>query len=113
MLEKVDATNITAHLGPVVQKDTLLISDGKGVYAMFARARKLLHVWVVIKKGEPTWAGAHIQNVNAYISGLKTWRVRFRGAATKHLESYLGWRRQIDRVGDDLPDEQWMIGAVT
>ena len=24
------------------------------------------------------------------------------GVATKYLESYLGWRRMIDRDGDDL-----------
>ncbi len=37
-----------------------------------------------------------------YASGLKTWMRRFRGVATKYLESYLGWRRMIDREGDRL-----------
>jgi hypothetical protein len=39
-------------------------------------------------------------------------RLRFRGVATKYLDSYLGWRRRIDRDGDDLPADRWLIAAV-
>ena len=38
--------------------------------------------------------------------------VRFRGVATKYLDSYLGWRRMIDCDGDDLPAEHWLYAAV-
>lgn len=112
MLEKVDADNVKQHLGGVVQKETLLISDGEKVYAAFARTYALMHVWIIASKGEHVWQGYHIQNVNAYTSGLKTWMVRFRGVATKYLDSYLGWRRMIDRDGDDLPAERWLAEAV-
>jgi len=112
MLEKVDTANITEHLGGIVQKDTLLISDGEKAYAAFSAARNFLHVWIIASKGEHVWQGYHIQNVNAYTSGLKTWMVRFRGVATKYLDSYLGWRRMIDRDGDDLPSDRWLIAAV-
>jgi hypothetical protein len=37
--------------------------------------------------------------------------VRFKGVATKYLDSYLGWRRMIDRDGDDLPADRWLIAA--
>lgn len=50
---------------------------------------------------EHAWRGYHIQNVNAYASSLKTRMVRFRGVATKYFDSYLGWRRMIDRDGED------------
>ena len=112
VLEKVDTASITEHLGPIVQKDTLLISDGAKAYGAFAAARGFLHVWIIASKGEHVWQGYHIQNVNAYTSGLKTWMVRFKGVATKYLDSYLGWRRQIDRDGDDLPADRWLIAAV-
>jgi transposase-like protein len=112
ILEKVDTASIAEHLGPIVQKDTLLISDGAKVYAAFAAARGFLHVWIVASKGEHVWQGYHIQNVNAYTSGLKTWMVRFKGVATKYLDSYLGWRRQIDRDGDDLSADRWLIAAL-
>jgi len=112
ILEKVDTASIAEHLGPIVQKDTLLISDGAKVYAAFAAARGFLHVWIVASKGEHVWQGYHIQNVNAYTSGLKTWMVRFKGVATKYLDSYLGWRRQIERDGDDLSADRWLIAAL-
>ena len=112
MLDKVDSAEVTKHLGGVVQKDTLLISDGEKVYAAFAKAYALLHVWIIASKGEHVWQGYHIQNVNSYTSGLKTWMIRFRGVATKYLDSYLGWRRMIDRDGDDLPAERWLYAAV-
>jgi transposase-like protein len=112
MLDKVDTANVTAHLAPVVAKDTLLISDGEKAYGAFAAAHMLMHVWIIASKGEHVWQGYHIQNVNAYTSGLKTWMVRFRGVATKYLPSYLGWRRCIDRDGDDLLADRWLIAAV-
>jgi transposase-like protein len=112
VLDKVDTASITRHLGGVVQKDTLLISDGEKAYGAFAAALGLLHVWIVVSKGEHVWRGYHIQNVNAYTSRLKTWMIRFRGVATKYLDSYLGWRRRIDRDGDGLPADRWLIAAV-
>jgi transposase-like protein len=112
VLEKVDTASITEHLGPIIEKDTLLISDGAKAYGAFAAARGFLHVWIIASKGEHVWQGYHIQNVNAYTRGLKTWMVRFKGVATKYLDSYLGWRRQIDRNGDDLAADRWLIAAV-
>ena len=112
MLDKVDTASITEHLAEIVQKDTLLISDGAKAYGAFAAAHMLLHVWIIASKGEHVWQGYHIQNVNAYTSNLKNWMVRFRGVATKYLDSYLGWRRMIDRDGDDLPAERWLYAAV-
>lgn len=69
-------------------------------------------MWIVASKGEHVWQGCHIQNVNAHTSGLKTWMLRFRGVATKYLDRYLGWRRKIDRDGDGLSADRWLIAAV-
>ena len=112
MLDTVDGASITQHLGGVVQAETLLITDGEKAYAALAKAYALMHVWIIASKGEHVWQGYHIQNVNAYTSNLKSWMVRFRGVATKYLDSYLGWRRMIDRDGDDLPAERWLYAAV-
>jgi transposase-like protein len=112
MLVAIDGDSIKGALGGVVQKETLLITDGEKAYAAFAKTYALLHVWIIASKGEHVWQGYHIQNVNAYTSNLKSWMVRFRGVATKYLDSYLGWRRMIDRDGDDLPAERWLYAAV-
>jgi len=38
----------------------------------------------------------HIQNLNAYISRLKTWMTRFNGVVTKYLANYLTWRKLLE-----------------
>ena len=38
--------------------------------------------------------------------------VRFRGVATKYLDSYLGWRRMIDRDGEDATPGHYLMAAV-
>lgn len=111
MLDKVDTESIARHLAPIVAKDTLLISDGEKAYGAFAAKQGILHVWIIASKGEHVWRGYHIQNVNAYTSGLKTWMVRFRGVATKYLDSYLGWRRMIDRDGSDVTPAHYLMAA--
>lgn len=112
MIATVDGDSIKGHLVGVVQKETLLITDGEKAYAALAKTCALMHVWIIASKGEHVWQGYHIQNVNAYTSNLKSWMVRFRGVATKYLDSYLGWRRTIDRDGDDMPAERWLYEAV-
>lgn len=111
VLEKVNTQNVTDHLAPVVAKDALLISDGEKSYGAFAAKHGILHVWIVASKGEHVWQGYHVQNVNAYASNLKSWMVRFRGVATKYLPSYLGWRRLIDRDGDDASAAHYLLAA--
>jgi len=56
----------------------------------------------------------HVQNVNAYHSRLKDWMRRFKGVATRYLDSYLGWFRAIERSRDgDLKPTQWLAMAVS
>ena len=54
----------------------------------------------------------HIQNLNAYISRLKKWMARFNGVATKYLESYLGWRRLLERSKTKLSDKEFLQRAL-
>lgn len=97
-LEKVDAAHIAAALGPLVDKDAILCTDGAGVYQAAAREMGLAHRPVNLQRGIRVIDGAfHIQNVNAYDSRLKQWMARFHGVATKYLEDYLGWRRMLER----------------
>ena len=46
----------------------------------------------------------HVQNVNAYVSRLRSWMRRFKGVATKYLASYLGWFRMLDRAPGSVPE---------
>lgn len=112
VLPDLEGPTFTRVLGPVVANDALLVSDGRAAYGQFADRAGLLHISINASKGERTYGSYHIQNVNAYISRLKDWLRRFKGVATHYLPSYLGWRRMIDRYGDDLTALQCMTQAL-
>lgn len=97
-MEQLDARHITAVLQPLIDKDAILCTDGARVYQAFARLTGITHRPINVQQGIRVVGGAfHIQNVNAYDSRLKGWMQRFHGVATKYLESYLGWRRMLER----------------
>lgn len=97
-IEKCDAEHVTAVLGPLIDKDAILCTDGARIYQTFARTTGIAHRAVNVQQGIRVVDGVfHIQNVNAYDSRLKAWIRRFNGVATKYLESYLGWRRLLER----------------
>lgn len=78
--------------------DTLLCTDGSSALAAAAKDLGVLHRRVNVAAGRRVVAGVyHIQNVNAFHSRLKDWMRRFRGVATRYLDSYLGWFRMLDR----------------
>ena len=106
---------IGAVLGPLLDKDAILCTDGggKGPIALAARELGLAHRAVNLSKGIRVLAGVyHIQNANAYHSRLKGWMQRFHGVATKYLGHYPGWRRMIERFGDHLNSALWLTLAV-
>jgi transposase-like protein len=111
MLENLQSTTIHGVLRPVIAKDTVLVSDGAGVYASFAAEAGIDHVGLVTSRGERRRGVFHIQNVNAYHSRLKGWMRRFNGVATKYLPSYLAWRRLFEREGDDITAQRCLLAA--
>lgn len=94
-----DKASVIAALGPILPKDTVLCSDGSGTLAAAAKALGVTHRPINLSAGIRVVAGVyHVQNVNAYDSRLKDWIRRFRGVATRYLDSYLGWFRTLDRT---------------
>lgn len=102
VLAEVTTASITRVLDPIVAKDAALVSDGEKAYRAFANATDRLHVSLAASAGERTWGTYHIQNANAYTSGLKGWIARFKGVATVYLPGYLGWHREIEREGENF-----------
>ena len=49
-----------------------------------------------------------IQKANAYCPRSKVWMSRFRGVLTKHLPSYLGWRRIIETPRRIVTSTGWI-----
>ncbi len=113
VLDKLDASHITAVLEPLIDRDAILCTDGARVYRKFARLTGITHRPINVSKGIRVVEGAfHIQNVNAYDSRLKGWMRRFHGVATKYLESYLGWRRMLERYRNTISPADCLREAV-
>ena len=99
VLADLKAETIGRHLLPLLAPDALLCTDASSAYAKIARDAGLHHEPINRAAGEYARQGVfHIQNVNAYDSRLKGWMTRFNGVATRYLDSYLGWRRLIERM---------------
>ncbi len=82
-LKKLDARHVQEALQPLVDRESVLCTDGASVYAAFAKRCGITHQVVHARPGQRVRAGAfHIQNVNAYHSRLKRWMGRFHGVAT-------------------------------
>jgi transposase-like protein len=104
--------SVAAVLKPVVAKDAVLVTDGDKAFGAFADNARILHIGLVASKGEHSYEEFHFQNVNAYTSGLKCWMIRFKGVATKYLDTYLGWNRLNDRDGSTLTANSLLTTAI-
>jgi len=111
ILEKVDAAHIGAVLTPLIDKDSVLCTDGAAVYSAFSRVSGIRHE-VINSKGPRSRGAFHIQNVNAFDSRLKSWMKRFHGVATKYLGNYLGWRRMLERYHHQIKPDICLFEAV-
>jgi transposase-like protein len=86
-----------------IEKDSILCTDGKLGYAVYAKKRKIQHVVLNQSKKERVKDTVyHIQNVNNYQARLKNWIDGFNGVATKYLDNYLVWFRLKSDVSEKL-----------
>jgi transposase-like protein len=92
----VTAQQLHKCLRPLLPADVLFISDGAAAYRTFAAQARITHEAVNLQAGIRVRGAIHIQNVNAWHSGFKSWLVRFRGVASRYLINYSGWRRMLD-----------------
>lgn len=114
ILAAVDKENVTAALRPILPADAILCTDGSGTLAAVAKKIGVAHHAVNLSAGVRVDGPWHIQNVNAYHGRLKGWMRRFKGVATKYLDSYLGWFRTIERSsGGGLKPAQFLALAVS
>jgi hypothetical protein len=89
---------------PILDKDSLLVSDGNPAYQYFAQETTITHKAINLSAGVRVSGAYHVQNVNAYHSRFKNWLNHFHGVATKYLPNYLGWRRAIDTHRLNTPE---------
>lgn len=94
---RLSASELTRLLGDRIQgRATVVAKEGVlGDCARFARSRGLEY-----RDGRSGSSGsgglAHVRNAWACGRRLKRWMMRFRGVATRYLQNYLIWHRQVD-----------------
>jgi hypothetical protein len=94
-------------------EEIILCTDGNGIYKSFAKAERIPHKRIVgLSNTYVVDKIFHIQNLNAYISRLKTWMRRFNGVATRYLENYLGWRRMIENKSEVASPDYYLRQAL-
>lgn len=112
LLTDLTTATISASLMPMLGPDALLCSDASRTYGAIARTAGIRHEPVNLTAGERVRDRVfHIQNVNAYDSRLKQWMRRFNGVATRYLDSYLGWRRMIERLNTAISPQAVLLSA--
>ena len=85
-LEKDDVILLQRHL----EKDSILITDGNRTY------RNLDNVKLKsLKFGKPQSKVYHLNNINNFHSMLKRFMIRFNGVATKYLDYYVEYFKNI------------------
>lgn len=103
VLIRVTAKTVAEVLGPLLARDAILCTDGNPVYEVVAKeldvTLQAVNLAADVRVLDKVF---HVQNVNAYDSRLKGWMDRFHGVATRHLASYLGWRRLLERYPSGL-----------
>ena len=111
VFEHLNKINIHNSLKQVIDSDSILCTDGASWYKSFAKEQKIAHHRLITLDNKKVIGKEfHIQNVNAYISRLKSWMVRFHGVGTEYLSNYLGWRRLFETT--EVTESNWLCLAV-
>lgn len=113
MLPRLNRVSIAAALDGVVTPANAFCCDGGGAIVAFARRAGITaHVLPRPGKPDPLAPDFHLNNVNAYHGRLKEWLRRFHGVATKNLPNYLGWRRALEALGQQVSAAAVILGAM-
>jgi transposase-like protein len=113
VLPNVDKQTLGSLLPQLLTPESVLCTDGAGVYRAVAKAETIAHEPFNLAQGTRVRQRVfHIQHVNAYDSRLKQWVRRFNGVATRYLPNNLDWRRLLERAGKDLSAEAWLRHAM-
>jgi transposase-like protein len=109
VFEEFNSSSLADELKPRLGSDVLLCSKSKNVYRNFAKENHIRHGALQWSKGEHIKKDiVHIKNASAYQQRLREWiYVHFRGVATKYMDNYLAWLRELHEFNGQI--EPWVI----
>ncbi|MFO7938908.1 MAG: IS1595 family transposase [Bacteroidales bacterium] len=104
LIDELNTNALEQLLHKHLAQDILFCSDNRPQYRNFAKTHNIRHGYIQLSKGEVVKKDiVHIQHVSAYQARLQSWiHYHFRGVATKYLENYLGWLRELDEFDDQI-----------
>ena len=103
-LGKSSTQAVRGVLGGHVRQGATLCTDEDSSYKRFAKDNE--NTLVQIKGGKKSVKGIyHIQHLNAYHSGLKSFLAQFKGVSSKYLNNYLIWNNEIERQEVSLAEK--------
>lgn len=112
VFDQLTKEQVHTSLRPIVNKDSILCTDGASWYQTFAKQQSIAHHRLIrLDRQRVIGKEFHIQNVNAYIARLKTWMKRFKGVGTAYLANYLGWRRLFETT--EVSERNWLRLALS
>jgi transposase-like protein len=91
ILQNLSAACLENALRPLLNSDTLLVTDGCTSYPPCAAALGITHEAINLSAGERVRGEIHIQTANSRHERLKSFLRKHRGVATRYLDSYLRW----------------------
>lgn len=112
ILKKLNKNEIERSISSKLHHDILFCSDSKSAYTNFTKSKSIRHGKINKSKGiHKVKDIVHVQNAGLYQMRLKEWMVRFRGVATKYLDSYLSWFRELDEYNMEIPAIELLLRA--
>jgi transposase-like protein len=105
--------SIKPLIDKLISRDSLLCSQDKQIYLKYSKQSNIRHGKLSISNNDIVNKNiVHIQNVRLYQKKLQIWMIRFHGVATKYLNNYLSWFREIDEFDFKITPETILIRAM-
>lgn len=110
-LGKVNGIGLNRVFGGKIEKKSVLCTDKVSAYRKFSTDNEL-HL-VQLNGGKEKLDIYHINHINAYHSGLKTFLRPFRSVSTKYLDNYLTWNILTSRKSTSKEKTQSMLAGIS
>ena len=96
--------NVSDSIISDISGDSLFCSYSKEIYHKISKIKSLRHGFLLKEKNEKVKKDiVHLKNVIDYKERFYKWIIsHFRGVATKYLNNYLGWYRQLNEFDDGI-----------
>jgi len=103
IVNRLNIEELNNNLKKVLSSDSLFCSNNHPVYIEYTQQNNMNHNYVnLTDKQTENNNYVHLNNVVNYKDKLIEWMSRFRGVATKYLDNYISWFRELDEYNYNI-----------